>query len=82
MVRRILGFLLLFGLLMAGCRVEENAPTVYPGRTPGAGNIPATLRPASPTTPRVAPSPTAREAAFTLTLVHSGEVVGKVLPCG
>lgn len=41
--------------------------------------VPATAKPAAPTPP---PAATPGEEAFALTIVHSGEVAGEVVPCG
>jgi len=59
-------------------RTSAPAATVYPGpmvKTP----VPPTAR---PTAPALSPAPTGGEAAFTLTLLHTGEAQGEVLPCG
>ncbi|MGC8873094.1 MAG: hypothetical protein ACP5SI_01430 [Chloroflexia bacterium] len=81
MRRWFVGLLILAVAILAGCRVEEGAPTPLLGRTPSAGSVPATGRPLSPTpVPRA--TPTSAEVVFPLTVVHSGEVVGKVRPCG
>lgn len=65
---------------------RPSGPTVYPGPTVGSTprpSAPATLPPRpSPTTPPASPAPTRGEVAFTLTILHTGEVQGEVLPCG
>lgn len=80
-MRRWLVGLLLLVVVLVGCRVEEGAPTAYPVRTPAARSTPAATRAISPSPARPT-TPAAGEVAFTITVVHSGEVVGKVLPCG
>lgn len=80
MRRWLAGFLLLAAVLV-GCRVEEGAPTSYPARTPAAPSTPGATRTISPSPVRPT-TPAAGKVDFTITVVHSGGVVGKVLPCG
>ena len=70
-------------------RMSAPAATVYPApmvKTPvpptARPTAPATLPPPSPTAPALSPAPTGGEVAFTLTLLHTGEAQGEVLPCG
>jgi hypothetical protein len=70
---------LLFCLLIVagGCR-EIASPQPFP-TAPGPIGPPAPTRPAVTASP---PSPTSGRPAFSLTVLHTGEVYGEVLPCG
>jgi len=90
------GLALFLVLLLASCRVEVDttlpAGTAYPGSTAKAvrptsvptrppAKAPVTApAPGSPAS--VPPTQVQVEAAFTLTIVHTGEVYGEVRPCG
>ncbi|MGC8873628.1 MAG: hypothetical protein ACP5SI_04155 [Chloroflexia bacterium] len=71
---------LLFFFLLAlvgGCRQK---PTPQPAVT-----APVPIGPPAPTRPATAaplPIPTTDRPAFSLTVLHTGEVYGEVLPCG
>lgn len=95
-VAQIVAVVALLSLLLTACRVTEvpmtaspqansypsprprsatrTATAVKPTATPAA----STPLPGSTATPAAAPG----EVAFTLTILHSGEVAGEVVPCG
>ena len=90
---QVAAILLLVGSLLAACRVTDIPSTAYPGvvaEYPGP-QPQATARPAPtkqptapPATSTSAPAPTegVGVAAFSLTLLHTGDVQGEVDPCG
>lgn len=86
---RSLLLLVLVGLLAASCRFGEATPkpSATPTR-PAAVTAVAPVGPASPTKTvpaqptTVVPASPAGPVAWTLTILHTGEVRGDVLPCG
>lgn len=86
---RSLLLLALVGLLTASCRYGDATPKPGAAPTrPAVVTAPAPIGPASPTKtvlPRptaAAPTTPAGPVAWTLTILHTGEVRGDVLPCG
>lgn len=92
MFRLHLPLLVLLALLtvgLASCRVREATPGPGSSSTrPAAVTAVAPVGPLSPTKKPAAPTaaggPTAAAGplAWTLTILHTGEVYGDVLPCG
>ena len=93
---RTAALLALLGLLLAACRVPDipttAAPstTSYPGpasQRPTAAVQPPTVRvPPTVPVPPASPVPTAASTtgaiAAAVTILHTGEVAGEVVPCG
>jgi hypothetical protein len=93
---RIAATVVLLGLLLAACRAPEVPATVYPGTSAYPGPTPriptvvaqatAPIQQSTAPLPPASPVPTAAntagQAAFTVTILHTGEVAGEVSPCG
>jgi|YNPNPStandDraft_1061719.scaffolds.fasta_scaffold33844_2 hypothetical protein len=80
--------LLLLGLLSEGCRVGGQTVPTIPATWPAVVTAVAPVGPVSPTktvpvrTVTAASTVPAGPVVWTLTILHTGEVYGEVLPCG
>ena len=87
---RTAALLVLLGLLLAACRVPDIPTTAVPSTTSYPG--PASQRPTVLVQPPTVPLPpaslvptaasTTGATDATVTILHTGEVAGEVVPCG
>lgn len=78
--------LILFAVLLAGCRAEgspASAVTLGPGLPgPTSGPTAAASQPLPTAVAEVVPTQTPAAEPFSLLILHTGETLGEVSPCG